>query len=142
MGATHDGRRSGHPAPCLERFAAYGLVVKTLFILNDAPYGTEKSYNGLRLALALAKLPDHQIRIFLMADAVFCGRRGQKTPDGYYNIERMLRGCATKRVEIGACGSCADARGVADAEFIDGVRRSTMAELAEWTVAADKVLVW
>jgi len=116
--------------------------MKTLFILNDAPYGTEKSYNGLRLALALAKLPGHHIRIFLMADAVVCGKRGQKTPEGYYNVERMLRGCATKLIEIGACGSCADARGVSDAEFIDGVRRSTMAELAEWTVEADKILIW
>ena len=27
----------------------------TLFILNDAPYGSERSYNALRLAKALAK---------------------------------------------------------------------------------------
>jgi uncharacterized protein involved in oxidation of intracellular sulfur len=116
--------------------------MKHLIILNDAPYGTEKSYNGLRLALALAKLPDVELRIFLMADAVFCGRRGQQTPEGYYNVERMLRGCATKGAEIGACGTCMDARAVTDAELMDGVRRSTMAELAEWTAATDKVQVW
>lgn len=116
--------------------------MKILVILNDPPYGTERSYNGIRLALALAKLPETELQIFLMADAVFCGRRGQKTPDGYYNIERMLRGCVAKSVTIGACGSCMDARGVAEDEFADGVRRSTMAQLAEWTVAADKVLVW
>ena len=116
--------------------------MKILVILNDPPYGTEKSYNGLRLALALAKTSDTQVQIFLMADAVFCGRSGQKTPDGYYNIERMLRGCVAKSVTVGACGSCMDARGVAEEELADGVRRSKMAELAEWTVAADKVLVW
>lgn len=116
--------------------------MKILTILNDPPYGTERSYNGLRLALALAKLPDMELRIFLMADAVFCGKRGQQTPDGYYNLERMLRGCITKRVEIGACGTCMDARGMTDDALTDGLRRSSMAELAEWTAGADKVLVW
>jgi uncharacterized protein involved in oxidation of intracellular sulfur len=116
--------------------------VKTLLILNDAPYGTEKSYNALRLALALAKLPDQRIRIFLMADAVACGRRGQQTAEGYYNIERMLHGCATRGAEIGACGTCMDARGMSETDFTDGVRRSSMPELAAWTAEADKVLVW
>lgn len=116
--------------------------MQILSILNDAPYGSERSYNGLRLALALAKLPDVELRIFLMADAVFCGKHGQKTPEGYYNVERMLRGCAVKRATIGACGTCMDARGMTDEDLTDGVRRSTMAELAEWTADADKVLVW
>ena len=120
----------------------YACRVKILTILNDAPYGTEKSYNGLRLALALAKGPDTEMRIFLMADAVLCGRSGQKTPEGYYNIERMLRGCAAKGVTIGACGSCMDARGIVEGDFTEGVRRSSLAELAEWTAAADKVLTW
>ena len=116
--------------------------MKILTILNDAPYGTEKSYNGLRLALALAKLPETELQTFLMADAVFCGKAGQKTPDGYYDIERMLRSSLTRQATVGACGSCMDARGLADEELADGVRRSTMAELAEWTAAADKVLIW
>lgn len=113
-----------------------------LVILNDPPYGTERSYNALRLSLALAKLPDVELRIFLMADAVFCAKRGQTTPEGAANIGRMLRGCVTKRAAIGACGTCMDARGMAEDELTEGVHRSTMAELAEWTVAADRVLVW
>lgn len=116
--------------------------MKILTILNDAPYGSERSYNGLRLALALGKLPDVELRIFLMADAVFCGKRGQQTPEGYYNVERMLRGCAVKRATIGACGSCMDARAMKDDDLTDGARRSSMAELAQWTAEADKVLVW
>jgi uncharacterized protein involved in oxidation of intracellular sulfur len=116
--------------------------MKVLTILNHAPYGSERSYNGLRLALALAKQPDTELRIFLMADAVFCGKRGQTTPEGYYNVERMLRGCVTKAAEVGACGTCMDARGMTDADLTDGVRRSSMAELAEWTVAADRTVVW
>jgi uncharacterized protein involved in oxidation of intracellular sulfur len=116
--------------------------VKVLTILNDAPYGSERSYNGLRLVLALAKQPDVEQKLFLMADAVLCAKRGQKTADGYYNIERMLRGCAAKQVTVGACGTCMDARALVDDELVDSVRRSTMAELAEWTTDADKVLVW
>jgi uncharacterized protein involved in oxidation of intracellular sulfur len=116
--------------------------VKILTILNDAPYGSERSYNGLRLILALAKREDVDQQLFMMADAVLCAKRGQQTADGYYNIERMLRGCATRKVTIGTCGTCMDARGLTDEELLDGVRRSSMAELAEWTADADKVLVW
>ena len=116
--------------------------MNVLTVLNDGPYGTERSYNGLRLALALAKQPETTLRIFLMADAVWCGKRGQTTAEGYYNIERLLRGCVTKQATVGACGTCMDARGLTQDDLIDGVRRSSMAELAAWTAEADKVLVW
>jgi len=85
--------------------------MKALIILNDPPYGTERSYNGLRLALALTKTEGTELRIFVMADAVACAKAGQKTPEGYYNLERMLRGLAAKEVPVGACGTCMDARG-------------------------------
>jgi len=117
--------------------------MKFLLILNDPPYGSERCYNGLRLANALAKKdPATEVTIFLMADAVACGRRGQKTPDGYYNLERML-----KRFTLGAhklllCGTCMDARGLTEGDLVEGSRRSTMDELAEATLAADKVLVF
>ena len=59
------------------------------FILNDAPYGNERSYNGLRIALSLSK-KNEDVRVFLMGDAVFCGVENQQTPNGYYNIGRMV----------------------------------------------------
>ncbi len=69
------------------------MPASTLLILNDPPYGTEHCYNGLRLANALAKAdPDAGLSVFLMADAVLVAKAEQKTPDGYYNLERML-GC-------------------------------------------------
>jgi uncharacterized protein involved in oxidation of intracellular sulfur len=111
-------------------------------ILNDPPYGTERSYNGLRLALALSKTGGTELRLFLMADAVACAKPGQKTPDGYYNIERMLRGLATKAVPVGACGTCMDARGLTEADLVEGAHRSSMAELAEWTLWADKIVTF
>lgn len=114
--------------------------MKALIILNDPPYGTERSYNGLRLALSLAKTKDTGLRLFLMADAVVCAKVGQKTPEGYYNLERMLRGLAAREVPVGACGTCMEARGVTDQELVAGAHRSSMAELTEWTLWADKVV--
>ncbi|MDA8382614.1 MAG: DsrE family protein [Betaproteobacteria bacterium] len=117
--------------------------MKALIILNDPPYGTERSYNGLRLAHALAKnAPEGEVTVFLMADAVSCARKDQKTPDGYYNIERMLKRVVTGNHALLLCGTCMDARGLSDADLIAGARRSTMDELAKATIAADKVLVF
>jgi len=67
-----------------------------LFIINDAPYGDERPYNALRLALNLVKRSGVNIRVFLTADGVFCARKGQKTPDGYYNVERMVKSLARR----------------------------------------------
>lgn len=117
--------------------------MKLLLILNDAPYGTERTYNALRLALALLKAePAAQITVFLMADAVGAARRGQKTPDGYYNIERMLRRLVSGHGQLLLCGTCMEARGLAEAELVEGARRSTMDELAAQTLGADRVLVF
>jgi len=114
--------------------------MKILIILNDPPYGTERSYNGLRLAMALAK-NDAAITVFLLADAVVCAKRGQMLPDGFYSLEWMLKGVLRKG-EVLLCGTCMDARGLTDDEIIDGAQRSTMQELTERTLAADRVLVF
>ena len=113
-----------------------------LLILNDPPYGTERSYNGLRLALALANTEGTTVRVFLMADAIACAKPGQTTPDGYYNIGRMLHGLTSRGVEVGTCGSCMDARGYTDADLAEGVCRSSMPQLAQWTLWADKVIAF
>lgn len=114
-----------------------------LILINDAPYGTEKAYNAFRLAMALQKdHPDVQVNLFLMADAVGCGLPFQTTPQGYYNIERMIKSVVNKGGKIKACGTCADARGMKDIELIEGVEISNMADLAKWTVEADKVFAF
>jgi len=111
-----------------------------LIILNDPPYGTERSYNSLRLAKALGNT-DSKVTVFLMADAVVCAKRGQKVPQGFYNIELMLNSVVRKG-EVLLCGACMDARGFTDDDIVQGARRSTMQELSERTLAADKVLVF
>lgn len=117
-------------------------MAKTLFILNDPPYGTERSYNGLRLAGSLAKRDGEEVRTFLMGDAASCAKAGQKVPQGFYNVEIMLRALAQRGAAIGVCGTCMDARGLTDSELCEGARRSTLAELSDWTAWAEKVLVF
>lgn len=115
--------------------------MNTLILLNEAPYGTERSYDGLRLATSLAGTRE-ELRVFLFGDAASCAKRGQGVPSGYYNIETMLVGLAKRGVEIGACGSCLEARGISGEELVKGVRRSSMDELTEWTLWADKVITF
>ncbi len=113
--------------------------MNTLFILNDPPYGTERSYNALRLARALSKKEGQEVRVFLMGDAVSCAKAGQKVPSGYYNAGDMVRMVGG---EVGLCGTCMDARGLSDTEMVEGACRSTLQTLADWTARADKVLVF
>ncbi len=117
--------------------------MKYLIIINEAPYGTEKPYNALRLAIQLQKdFTDSEIRIFLMADAVTCALSNQNTPNGYYNIERMIKSVITKGGQIKICGTCAEARGIKNLNLMEGCIISNMSELAAWTMESDKVLVF
>lgn len=113
--------------------------MKITIIINEAPYGNEKPYNALRLATALMKR-DISINIFLMADSVICGLKNQQTPDGYYNIEKMLKILLNKKVPVHACGTCMNARGISQEQLIEGVVKSTMNQLADWTIESDKVI--
>ena len=117
---------------------------KILIIINDAPYGTEKAYNALRMAMTLQKEHGNEveIKIFLLADAVTCGLSNQKTPNGYYNIERMLKSVVRNGGEVKSCVGCSEARGIDNLEFIKGVKLSNMKEFAQWTVECNKVLTF
>jgi uncharacterized protein involved in oxidation of intracellular sulfur len=117
--------------------------MKSLFIINDPPYGTERVYNALRLAHALMKKDAaSEVCVFLMADAVLAAKAAQKTPEGFYNVERMLKRVLAGNGRVLLCGTCMDARGLADSELMQGARRSTMDELAAATIVADKLLVF
>ena len=110
--------------------------------LNDPPYGAERSYNGLRLANSLAKEEEVELKLFLMGDAASCAKKSQKVPKGYYNVENMLKGVVRRGGDIGVCGSCMDARGIVHDELIEGVRSSTLDELTNWNLWADKIIVF
>ncbi len=116
--------------------------MKNLFILNDPPYGTEQSYNGLRLVTTLSKRESEIVKVFLIGDAVSCAKKGQKVPQGYYNIEVMIKNVARNKAEIGVCSTCMDARAITEIELIEGAKRSTLEELTDRTQWADKVIVF
>lgn len=118
--------------------------MKVLLILNEGPYGNERSYNALRLARELLKdgPADRRILVFLLGDAAACARAGQKVPQGYYNVADMLGGVLRRGGEVAVCGTCMDARGLAEGGLVDGARRGSMEQLARWTAEADKVLVF
>ncbi|MGM0546547.1 MAG: DsrE/DsrF/TusD sulfur relay family protein [Bacteroidota bacterium] len=115
--------------------------MSTLIIINDAPYGTEKAYNAMRIANQLGK-DDVDVRIFLMADAATSALAGQDTPDGYYNIERMLKLSVAKGAKVKICGTCAAARGIKDAELVKGAEIGSMPELSKWISESEKVLTF
>jgi uncharacterized protein involved in oxidation of intracellular sulfur len=117
--------------------------VQTLVVLNDSPYGIERPYNGLRLAHnLLQKTAGTRLTVFLMGDAAQAARRGQQTPNGYYNLERMLKGIVTHGGDVLVCGSCMDARGMRAEDLVEGARRSTLDELTLLTASSEKVLVF
>lgn len=116
--------------------------MNVLVVLNDPPYGTERSYNGLRLAGTLAQRENVSVKVFLAGDAAACAKSGQKVPQGYYNVQTMLAAVTRHGGEIGVCGTCMDARGITEAELVEGARRSSLGEWTSWTVEADKVLIF
>ena len=133
--------RDGRGAPDAHPFER-NRVMKSLLILNDAPDGSERSYNALRLALTLAKNEGEQVRVFLMGEGAACAREGQTLPNPYTKIESMLKGISDRGAEIAVCGTCMDARGIEPGDLVPGSTRGTMDILAAWTREADKVLVF
>jgi uncharacterized protein involved in oxidation of intracellular sulfur len=113
-----------------------------LLIINGPAYGADETFNAVRLAVALSRRDDATVKVFLMGDAVTCAVSGQKTPDGYYTLDRMLKGFLRHGGQIACCGTCLDARGLTEDQLIEGAPRSTMEELALWTVEADEVLTF
>ena len=113
-----------------------------LMIINGSAYGLDSTYNAIRLAGTLSRRESVVTTVFLMGDGVTAAMSGQKSPDGYYKLDRMLTTVTRHGGAILCCGTCMDARGIHEDMLIGGARRSTMDELADHTLAADKVLVF
>jgi uncharacterized protein involved in oxidation of intracellular sulfur len=116
--------------------------MNALVIWNDPPYGTERSWNGLRLAGAPARRDGVQMRVFLLGDAVGCAVAGQKMPGGSCSLEHMISYAARHGAAAGCCGTCLDDRGITDERLVAGACGSSLEELADWTLWADQVLTF
>jgi len=111
-------------------------------ILQGPPYGDEKVWNGLRLAKALTTAAiGMKVNIFLLGDSVTAAKKGQKPPEGYYNLEKMLKELIEQGAVVVACRTCINARGITQEDLIDGVRvGTTIGDLAQWVKESQKVL--
>jgi len=117
-------------------------MMEYLLVLNDSPYGSQRTYNALRLAGALAKGAPSQVSLFLLGDGVVSGLRRQAPSDASYNVQEMLRLLAEQGISIAACRTCLEARGIDDGALVAGVKRRTLDDLRTWTEEATKVLVF
>lgn len=113
-------------------------------ILQNAPYGDERIWNAFRLARALISAAiKMKVNIFLTGDAVTTAKRGQKPPEGYYNLENMLKELITQGVEVIACKTCVAARGLTQSDVIEGVQvGTTVGNLAKWVKESNKILTY
>jgi len=116
--------------------------MKILVTINDAPYGSERAYNALRLAGSLAKRDGVEIQVFLAGDGAACAKSGQKVPQGYYNVQTMFSAVTRRGGKVGVCGTCMEARGITEAELVEESHKSSLDEWTTWTVEADKALVF
>lgn len=113
-----------------------------LFIFNDSPYGSQRTYNGLRLLASLARTRENDVRAFLLGDGVLTGLGQPKPVNAFYNVQELLTQAVSLGAQIGVCRTCLEARGIGDEMLLKGANRSTLDELTTWTEDAEKVLTF
>jgi uncharacterized protein involved in oxidation of intracellular sulfur len=113
-----------------------------LFVLNDAPYASERAYNAVRFATSLTSDPNRTVKLFFVGEGVWCAVANHKMAEGQHDIESMVREFLASARQAGVCRTCMEARGISIEMLIEGAHRSSMEELGRWTVEADKVLVF
>lgn len=116
--------------------------MNVLVICQGPAYGDERTYNGLRLAGSLAKRDSTAVKVFLMGDGVTAAVTGQKVPDGYYHLDRMITAAGNHGAEIGCCATCLDARAIRDDQLQSPAHRATLEDLTDWVLWADKTVTF
>jgi len=132
-----------HDWPLSHQFK--GNILQTVLIIVHAPaYGSERMLSALRLATAIAAQESETVdlRLFMMSDAVTVGLPMQAPAEAGGGLQQMLEALVQHGAQIRLCRTCALVRGVADVTLIPGVTIGTLPELAEWTLAADKVVTF
>ncbi len=110
-------------------------------VIYDAPIAKERALSALRFAWT-ADLEGHKVRLWLFENGVYLAKKNQKPAQGLTNYGQMLEDLVKGGVEVKACVVCAEARGIASTELIDGVKLATIHELVEWTANSDKVITF
>jgi uncharacterized protein involved in oxidation of intracellular sulfur len=116
--------------------------MRITMILNDAPYGSDRTFNALRLAGTLLALDeDVELTVCLLGDAVWCAKKGQETPEGFYNIGRMLRPILRRGLVL-VCETCMAGRGLRQDDLMEGCKQARLGEVGMMVLDADKVLAF
>lgn len=115
--------------------------MQVLIIINESPLANEKAYNALRIGIQLQK-DGHTVKIYMIADGVYCGMANTKVPTGAYHILSMVEDITKNGGEIKMCTSCGNARGLADNKMASGVEWTNLKTLTDWTVNSDKILTF
>jgi tRNA 2-thiouridine synthesizing protein D len=116
-------------------------MVTFTIIINEAPYGKERALSALRYA-ATCDIEGHKVKIWLFENGVYVAKKGQKSLQGLINYGQLLENLIQGGVEVKACVVCVEARGITQADLVEGVKIATVHELVEWTVNSDKVIVF
>ncbi len=117
-------------------------TMRYLFIFNDSPHGSQRTYNGLRLVSSISKSRDNEVSVFLVGDGVITALGGPNPLNAFYNTQELLKQILKNDVQIGVCRTCMEARGIGDGMLLEGVKRSTLDELTTWTEEAEKVITF
>jgi uncharacterized protein involved in oxidation of intracellular sulfur len=123
--------------------------MRVFIVITHPPYGNENTRSALRIARRLRKNPDAEVALFLMADAVYCARKGEAHAEGVYHPELGLAYSAPQMLavimdtaEVFACGTCMGEREMPEDELLEGVVVGTMDVIADYTARADRVLTF
>jgi len=123
--------------------------MRVFIIVTHPPYGNETTRSALRIARRLRKNPDVEVALFLMADSVYCARKGEAWAEGVYDTTLghaysapQMLAVIKDTAEVFACGTCMGERDFREDELLDGIHVGTMDVIAEYTAGADKVLTF
>jgi len=108
-------------------------------VINEAAYGKERAWNALRLAMAMM-VKNIKVNIFLLEDGVAVAKKGQRPPEGYYNLEKMLTELVQNGAKIRACSTCLQARGLSQNDLVPGVEAGKLLDLVQWVKESKSVL--
>ena len=62
-----------------------------------------------------------EVTVFLLGDAITAAKSGQQNPNGYYNLESMLKVLIARGGKVFLCGTCIDARALQKQDYLKAV---------------------
>ena len=120
-------------------------MAEYLVIITEPPYGSQKTYNGLRFGNGLLQA-GNKVTVWLMQDAVFTAKKGQQPQlvfgQTWVSYQKFVEDVVKAGGEVVVCGSCAQARGLTEGELLAKIRFGTEPELIERSTRSAQTTVW